>query len=116
MTAAVPVIDISGFAKGEEASRARIATEISSALEEIGFLVLQGHDVKPETVGSVRELAWEFFDLPLPEKMQSRRPTRGSYRGYVTADDENLSYMQNEVSPPDLKEFFGFGQFGYGDE
>jgi isopenicillin N synthase-like dioxygenase len=116
MTTAVPIIDISGFAKGDKAMRVRIAQEVSSALEEIGFLVIQGHDVNPKTITAARELAWRFFDLPLPDKMQSRRPTKGSYRGYVTADDENLSYMQNEVSPPDLKEFFGFGQFGYGDD
>jgi isopenicillin N synthase-like dioxygenase len=116
MTTAVPIIDISGFAKGDKAMRVRIAQEVSSALEEIGFLVIRGHDVNPKTITAARELAWRFFDLPLPDKMQSRRPTKGSYRGYVTADDENLSYMQNEVSPPDLKEFFGFGQFGYGDD
>ena len=116
MTAAVPIIDISSFAQGNEASRARIAHEVSSALEEIGFLVVQRHDVNPKTIAMVRGLAWRFFDLPLAEKLRSRKPTKGSYRGYVTAGDENLSYMQNEASPPDLKEFFGFGQFDYGDD
>jgi isopenicillin N synthase-like dioxygenase len=116
MTAAVPVIDIGGFAQGDEATRTRVAQDVSSALEEIGFLVVQGHDVNPETIAAARELAWRFFDLPLTDKMRSRKPIKGAYRGYVTADDENLSYMQNEASPPDLKEFFGFGQFGYGDD
>ncbi len=116
MTAAVPVIDISGFAQGDEASRTRVAQEVSSALEDIGFLVVQGHDVNPETIAAARELAWRFFDLPLADKVRSRKPIKGAYRGYVTADDENLSYMQNEASPPDLKEFFGFGQFDYGDD
>jgi hypothetical protein len=41
--------------------------------------------------------------------MRSRKPVKGSFRGYVTADDENLTYMQNEAAPSDLKEFFGFG-------
>ncbi len=104
MTAAVPVIDISGFAQGDEASRTRVAQEVSSALEDIGFLVVQGHNVDPETIAATRELAWRFFDLPLADKMRSRKPIKGAYRGYVTADDENLSYMQNEASPPDLKE------------
>src|SRR6185437_7040253 len=63
-----------------------------------------------------RELAWRFSDLPLADKTSSRKPIKGAYRGYITADDENLSYMQNEASPPDLNEFFGFGQFGYGDD
>ena len=115
MTAVVPEIDISGFAQGDEATRKRTAPDVSSALEEIGFLVVHGHDVNPETITAGRELAWRFFDLPLADKMRSRKPIKGAYRGYVTADDENLSYMQNEASPPYLKEFFGFGQFGYGD-
>jgi isopenicillin N synthase-like dioxygenase len=114
MTTAVP--DISGFAKGDEASRTRVATAVSSALEEIGFLVLRGHDVKSETIATVRELAWRFFDLPLDEKTRARKRIQGAWCGYVTADDENLSYMQNEDSPPDLKKFFGFGRFDYGDE
>jgi len=116
MTTAVPVVDMSGFTKGDEFSRTRVAKEVSSALEEIGFLVFQGHDVKTETIAAVRELAWGFFDLPLTKKMQARKRIKGAWRGYVTADDENLSYMQNEESPPDLKEFFGFGRFDYGED
>jgi len=116
MTAAVPVIDITGFAQGDEAVRASIANDVSSALEEIGFLVVQGHDVNPKTIAALREQAWRFFDLPLAEKMRSRKPLKGAFRGYVTADDENLTYMQNEAAPSDLKEFFGFGKFDYGDD
>jgi len=116
MATPVPVIDLSGFAEGDEATRAVIATSVSSALSEIGFLVLQGHGVSSTTISETRDVAWRFFDLPLAEKERSRKPMKGAWRGYVTAEDENLSYMQNESSPPDLKEFFGFGQFDYGDD
>ena len=116
MAATVPVIDISGFTAGNEASRAVIATRVSSALSEIGFLVLQGHGVSPTTISETRDVAWRFFDLPLTEKERARKPIKGAWRGYVTAEDENISYMLNEQLPPDLKEFFGFGQFGYGDD
>jgi isopenicillin N synthase-like dioxygenase len=116
MTAAVPVIDISGFAPGDEPVQARIAKQVSAALEEIGFLVVQGHNVDPKTIAALREQAWRFFDLPLVEKMRWRKPIKGAFRGYVTADDENLTYMQNEDSPSDLKEFFGFGKFDYRDD
>ena len=116
MAAAVPVTDISGFAQGDDALRTRIANEVSESLEEIGFLVVQGHDVNSKTIAVLRELAWRFFDLPLAEKERSRKPIKGAWRGYVTADDENLSYMLSEDSPPDLKDFFGFGRFDYGDD
>jgi isopenicillin N synthase-like dioxygenase len=85
MTAAVPVIDISGFAQGEEAARVTISGDVSSALEEIGFLVIQGHDVNPQTIAALREQAWRFFDLPLAEKMRSHKPIKGAFRGYVTS-------------------------------
>jgi isopenicillin N synthase-like dioxygenase len=116
MATTVPVIDLNGFATSDEATRASIATMVSAALGEIGFLVLQGHGVSSTTISETRDAAWRFFDLPLAEKERSRKLMKGAWRGYVTAEDENLSYMQNENSPPDLKEFFGFGQFGYGDD
>jgi isopenicillin N synthase-like dioxygenase len=116
MTTAVPAIDISDFTEGDEVRRAAIATAVSSALSEIGFLVLRGHGVGAATISALRDAAWRFFDLPLHEKERSRKPMKGAWREYVTAEDENLSYMQGENSPPDLKEFFGFGQFDYGDD
>src|SRR5215469_5976121 len=116
MTTTVPVINISGFAAGDEVTRAAIAKSVSSALSEIGFLVLQGHGVSSTTISETRDVAWRFFDLPLTEKERARKPIKGAWRGYVTAEDENISYMLNENLPPDLKEFFGFGQFDYGDD
>ena len=112
----VPVIDISGFGTSDESARIRIATKLSSALEEIGFLVLEGHGVNATTISTLRDSACRFFDLPLAQKERSRKPIKGTWRGYVTAEDENISYMQGEALPPDLKEFFGFGQFDYGDD
>ena len=116
MATTVPVIDISGFTEGNETNRAVIATRVSSALSEIGFLVLQGHGVGSTTISEARDVAWRFFDLPLAEKERARKPIKGAWRGYVTSEDENISYMLNENLPPDLKEFFGFGQFDYGDD
>ena len=116
MTTTVPVIDISGFAEGDEITRAAIAKRVSSALTEIGFLVLQGHGVSSATISETRHVAFRFFDLAVAEKERSRKPMKGTWRGYVTAEDENISYMLNENLPPDLKEFFGFGQFDYGDD
>jgi isopenicillin N synthase-like dioxygenase len=116
-TEIVPVIDVGGFERGGEAERLRIAAAVSAALERIGFLVLRGHGMDPNVTANVRDLAWQFFDLSLAEKLLLRKPITGAYRGYVTAEDENLSYMQDDKEvPPDLKEFFGFGQFDYGED
>jgi isopenicillin N synthase-like dioxygenase len=113
----VPVIDISGFENGGDVARMRIAAAVFAALESIGFLVLRGHGIDPQVIADVRNLAWQFFDLPLAEKLRVRKPIKGAYRGYVTAEDENIAYMHDDQNAPaDLKEFFGFGQFDYGDD
>jgi isopenicillin N synthase-like dioxygenase len=57
-----------------------------------------------------------FFRSSIGRKDAFTQAHQRAWRGYVTADDENLSYMQNEDSPPDLKEFFGFGRFDYGED
>jgi isopenicillin N synthase-like dioxygenase len=115
-TAEVPVIDISGFKGGSESARTRIASAVASALEETGFFVIKGHGVDPQVVPDLRALAWQFFDLPLDVKMLARKPIKGAFRGYVTAADENLSFMSDDDLPADLKEFLGFGQFDYGND
>src|SRR5262249_45683394 len=97
-------------------ARARIASTVSRALEGTGFFVIRGHGVRAQTIADLRDAAWRFFDLPLAEKIRSRKPIKGAFRGYVTAHDENLSYTENQDLPPDLKEFFAFGQFDYGDD
>lgn len=113
---AVPVIDISGFENGKDAVRTNIALAVSSALERTGFFVIKGHGFHPQVIPSLRDLCWQFFDLPLAEKLKSRKPIKGAWRGYVTAADENLSYMSDEELPAALKEFFGFGQFDHGND
>lgn len=114
---AVPVIDISGFEGGDAVVKTKIAAAVSSALEATGFFVITGHGFHPQVVPSLRDLSFQFFDLPLAEKLKSRKPITGAWRGYVTAIDENLAYMTSEENaPPDLKEFFGYGQFDYGND
>src|SRR5215471_1477944 len=65
MTTTVPAIEISGFAEGDEVTRAAIAKSVSSALSEIGFLVLRGHGVSSTTISETRDVAFRFFDLSL---------------------------------------------------
>lgn len=112
----VPVLDISGFENGDDVVRTNIASAVSSALEGTGFFVIKGHGFHPPVIPRLRDFSRQFFDLPLAEKLKSRKPIKGAWRGYVTAADENLSYMSDENLPPDLKEFFGFGQFDHGND
>ena len=46
----VPVIDIAPFLAGFSEGRARVATQVGRACEEIGFLIVKGHGVPRELV------------------------------------------------------------------
>ena len=57
----VPVIDISG-------DRARVASAVGRAVEEIGFLVIAGHGVPAATLDAMRRAARALFARPEAEK------------------------------------------------
>jgi isopenicillin N synthase-like dioxygenase len=72
MGGAVPVIDISKFKNGKVDVRTNMASAVSSALERTGFFVIKGHGFHPQVIPSLRDLCWQFFDLPLAEKLKLR--------------------------------------------
>jgi isopenicillin N synthase-like dioxygenase len=108
MTTAIPLIDISPFRHGSEAERGAVVRAVGAACEEIGFLLVSGHDVPPALVDEMRRVSAAFFDRPLPEKLRYRMPP-DRYRGYIAYGNEALAYSLDEQTPPDLKESFSIG-------
>ena len=98
----VPVIDIAPFLAGSPEGRARVATQVGRACEEIGFLIVKGHSVPRELVEQMYDVSRRFFDLPLEEKMKARGPERS--RGYGPLGEEALSYGLGKAAPADVKE------------
>src|SRR2546427_6657903 len=70
----VPVIDITAYWTGVDASKRDVARQIGEACRDIGFLVIAGHRVPPDLIAAVDDVSREFFDLPLDEKMKVVRP------------------------------------------
>lgn len=108
MTNAIPLIDISPFRHGGDASRQEVVRAVNAACEEIGFLLVSGHGIPDSLVERMRSTSAEFFDRPPEEKARYRMPP-DRYRGYIAFDNEALAYSLDEQTPPDLKESFSIG-------
>lgn len=105
----VPTIDLEPARRGDRRDRERVARQIDEACCEIGFFAIAGHGVPAPLVQGLRQVAHDFFALPLPEKLQARHPVEGTPRGYHVFAGEALARANDEVAPPDLKEFFHVG-------
>jgi isopenicillin N synthase-like dioxygenase len=114
--AVVPVIDISGFASGDAASRQAVVEATKAACERVGFFVIAGHGVDDAKVKSVFTHGRAFFARPLEEKMRIRRPGPGISRGYNGVAGQSLGLTMGQKAPPDLMESLGFGPLEANDD
>jgi isopenicillin N synthase-like dioxygenase len=105
----VPVIDLTAARQGNLADRERIARQIDEACCDIGFFTIAGHGVSEAAVQDLRDAAHAFFAYPLEEKLEAAHPEEGTPRGYHALAGEALARANDEVAPPDLKEFFHVG-------
>ena len=105
----VPVIDLTAARQGDLADRRRVARQIDEACCDIGFFTIAGHGVPEAIAQDLREAAHAFFALPLEEKLKAAHPEEGTPRGYHVLAGEALARANDEVAPPDLKEFFHVG-------
>ena len=80
----VRTCDIGRFLHGRESDRAAFAAELSGALREIGFAILEGHGVDPALYDEAEEKVLELFTrTPMPEKLRFRARRHGSVnQGY----------------------------------
>jgi isopenicillin N synthase-like dioxygenase len=86
-----------------------VARAIDAACCEIGFFAVRGHGVPEALVHDLRGRAYEFFALPLADKLAARHPVPGTNRGYHPVGGETLASANDSAAPPDLKEFFHVG-------
>ena len=113
----VPLIDISGFARGSAGERARISAEIARAVETIGFFAVAGHGVPGSLMRRTQALLAAFFDLPDEAKLAYAGTANSKNRGYLPYGRDFVAASVGGVAPPDWRETFGFGRFDLpGDE
>src|SRR5262245_38938343 len=103
----IPVIDISPFLAGTPEGKRQVADQVASACEEIGFFLVTGHSVPELLIHKTYDLAREFFDLPVEEKLLVRTTPAGV--GYMPIELEALAASLGNVTPADLKESMNVG-------
>ena len=108
----VPVIDLSPFYSGDPEQKMRVAQELDSICQNIGFLVVTGHSVNPTLIKAMQEVSLEFMALPESEKLKLTSSIDPVLRGYSPLKSEGLSYSIGEETPGDIKEIVSMGPPG----
>ena len=105
----IPILDFAPIRSADRGACRKLVRGIDEALREIGFFVVTGHGIDRAETEETIEVAKRFFDLPREEKRKVAN--RGTpFRGYVGYGDENLSFTEDEPTPPDWKEFYTMGR------
>jgi isopenicillin N synthase-like dioxygenase len=104
----IPVIDLApSFAS--EAGREKVAAEIRSACETIGFFTIVGHGIPTALVDRLLATSRAFFALPLADKQRTPQPVEKISRGYSHVASRGLAYSTGTRTPPDLQESLAMG-------
>jgi isopenicillin N synthase-like dioxygenase len=109
MTDRIPAIDIAPFLAGDPEGKRRVAREVGRACEQIGFLVISGHGIRPETIGTLVERGFSFFDQPAEVKSRWHPTGDAKQRGYHGMATRTLSATLGKDAPKDLRESLFLG-------
>ncbi len=104
----VPLVDLASWYGDDDSAKTRLAEEVDVALREIGFLLVMGHRVAPETIERLRNAGSRFFRLPTPVKAQYASVVGG--RGWIRQGLESNAGADELQTPPDLKEGYRSGR------
>lgn len=101
----IPIIDLTDSFSDTLEDRRRTAWEIHKACRDTGFFIIKNHGVPAALQARHLDLARQFFEQPLDEKLKVDGTRSGSMRGYEPMAAQTL----DEGSLPDLKEGFQMG-------
>jgi isopenicillin N synthase-like dioxygenase len=105
--AAVPIVDLTPWFRGDERGRREVAAQVDAALQGAGFLLVTGHGVPDELRAAARSAARGFFGLPV--EVKRRYVATVGQRGWIPPGVEANGYAEGTETPPDLKETFAVG-------
>ena len=104
---AIPLVDLSQFTEGSEASRAEFVKALGDAFNSIGFVGVVNHGIPKSLVDDYYNASKAFFSLPKATKLKYEIKNMAGQRGYTSFGKEHAK--QSDVA--DLKEFFQTGQY-----
>lgn len=85
-----PVVDLSGFLKGDLVATQDAAMHIREACLKHGFFQVTGHGVDPHLIQMAYNHMHRFFQLPVSEKLRAKRMP-GTNWGYSGAHADRFS-------------------------
>ncbi|KAK4949759.1 hypothetical protein LTR10_011601 [Elasticomyces elasticus] len=100
----IPLINISGYIKGDQEQTARIAAELHAACQSPGFFQITGHTVSTNLRAHLLAKLAEFYRLPASQKKALHRSQSKCLRGYEMVGEQKL-----EGGFSDQKEGFMIG-------
>jgi isopenicillin N synthase-like dioxygenase len=106
----LPVIDVSAFATGSSYCSVEAVTAgqaMDDTCRELGFLLITGHGMRPETKAAMLAAAKAFFDEPAAAKEAISIGRSPCHRGYVGMGAETLDDANTMAG--DLKETLDTG-------
>ncbi len=108
----IPVVNLSGFVNGNEASKREFVNQLGKAFEEVGFVSVSGHGVPQSLIDDYYAVVKKFFSLPVEIKRKYEIPGLAGQRGYTSFGKEHAKGSD----APDLKEFWQMGQIVEGED
>jgi len=107
----IPVINIQPFYTGDQTKKELVAQQINRACEATGFFCITGYPMPQPPIEEAFNVARQFFDLPLEEKLKIGVPPGNAYHGYTAiANSASLAKTMHGEAPPDLREYFYIGK------
>ena len=107
----IPLVDLAPWFSGDHHARARVANEVDSHLQRLGFLVVVNHGIAADLIERCRAEALAFFHLSIEEKSGCAMDLGedDAYRGWVSAGLESTAATYGLDMLPDLRESFTCG-------
>jgi isopenicillin N synthase-like dioxygenase len=101
----IPTLDIRDFLSNDGSQKAAFVENLAKIYEEIGFVVIKGHEISPAQQKDAYDKIGAFFALPTEKKKSYEVRGIGGARGYTSFGKEHAK----DSKVGDLKEFFHVG-------
>lgn len=100
-------LDLQKFLSNNAKEKEQFVQDLGNAFEEIGFVILKGHNITSELTGPLYKQIKAFFDLEDTVKSAYEIEGMAGQRGYTSFGKEHAK----DRTAGDLKEFWHFGQY-----
>ena len=101
----LPIVDISPFMSNDIDNikeKESVISKIKDGFNEIGFILLKGHNLNTQSLSTIFDINKEFFTKLSDEILNSTIIQSPVPRGYAPINTENFGALIGEIKPNDL--------------